>query len=127
VDQARQAAHRAFRDARSSADCKSLEVIAAVISHESGGIDVRVLVNHYLGDGFADRKTQRTQGMGRAPARDPRRCGWRRPLTLPFRRLSCAYRGACVRPRLIFASFWAKLRPRGSGFIPPKGNSSRKP
>jgi hypothetical protein len=42
VDQARQAAHRAFRDARSSADCKSLEVIAAVISHESGGIDVRV-------------------------------------------------------------------------------------
>ena len=36
----------------------SLDIVAAVIGHEPGGKDVRVLVKHYLHDEFVDRKTQ---------------------------------------------------------------------
>jgi integrase len=35
----------------------SLDIVAAVIGHEPGGKDVRVLVKHYLHDEFVDRKT----------------------------------------------------------------------
>lgn len=35
----------------------SLDTVAAVIGHEPGGKDVRVLVKHYLHDDFVDRKT----------------------------------------------------------------------
>jgi integrase len=35
----------------------SFDIVAAVIGHEPGGKDVRVLVKHYLHDEFVDRKT----------------------------------------------------------------------
>jgi integrase len=35
----------------------SLDIVAAVIGHEPGGKDVRVLVKHYLHDEFIERKT----------------------------------------------------------------------
>jgi integrase len=35
----------------------SLDIVAAVIGHEPGGKDVRILVKHYLRDEFVERKT----------------------------------------------------------------------
>jgi hypothetical protein len=36
----------------------SLDVVAAVIGHEPGGKNVRVLVKHYLHDEFVEHKAQ---------------------------------------------------------------------
>jgi integrase len=42
----------------------SLDTVAAVIGHEPGGKNVRVLVKHYLHDDFVDRKTQALKAWG---------------------------------------------------------------
>jgi hypothetical protein len=55
-------AHFATHDLRRSAATHMaklslpLDIIAAVIGHEPGGKDVRVLVKHYLHDEFVERK-----------------------------------------------------------------------